>query len=502
MHQIIQLQPADDILTIRARIENADFAHLVLYVPRGCVLLESGSGLPLLRRAADDLGAQIALVTHDEGVRERAAEYGFPVFSSLTQAQRARWKMQPPTRATALRTSNIPPPPPPESVTEPFGARIFKEWRVTLLLITGALIGLCIGAFLFVPTAQVYLIPAPMVLTATTDILMDSSNPTVNSALRSVPARRILLETSGTVSLRTTVTKTVPDARSTGTVIFTNLRTEETIIPLGTVVVTSAGVPIRFTTTNTVTIPSGVGARVEAPIQAVDPGLTGNVKELSINAAEGAMALSVRVINTKPTASGSLRPVRVVTEADKKKLEELALAQLKQQAPAVLKTALKPSEFIQHDSVLVDPTDRLFDHAIDDPAEVVNLKMSADAFGLAVDRDDLDLLMGTLLQKQLPPGHQLLPNGVKVDMLPGGKYQGIQLRQPVRAVGYAAPQLDGSKVASALRGKTSEDAKGYLTSQVQLAHAPDIRISPPGWQLMPLLAFRISVFIETPTVGK
>lgn len=104
MHQIIQLQPADDILTIRARIENADFAHLVLYVPRGCVLLESGSGLPLLRRAADDLGAQIALVTHDEGVRERAAEYGFPVFSSLTQAQRARWKMQPPTRATALRT--------------------------------------------------------------------------------------------------------------------------------------------------------------------------------------------------------------------------------------------------------------------------------------------------------------------------------------------------------------------------------------------------------------
>jgi hypothetical protein len=245
-----------------------------------------------------------------------------------------------------------------------------------------------------------------------------------------------------------------------------------------------------------------VGARVEAPIQAVDPGLTGNLKELSINAVEGSMALSVRVINTKPTASGSLRPVRVVTEADKKKLEELALAQLKQQAPAVLKTALKPNEFVPPDSVLVDPTDRLFDRAVDDPADVLNLKMSADAFGLAVDRDDLNLLMGTLLQKQLPSGFQLLPNGVKVDMLPGGKYQGIQLRQPIRAVGYAAPQLDPNKVASALQGKTLDDAKTYLASQVQLAHAPDIRISPPGWPLMPALAFRIAVFVEMPTVGK
>ena len=91
MHQIIQLQPDDDVLTIRARIENADFAHVVLVVPRDCAVLESASGLQLLRRAADDLGAQIALVAHSESVRERAEEYGFPVFNSLTQAQRARW---------------------------------------------------------------------------------------------------------------------------------------------------------------------------------------------------------------------------------------------------------------------------------------------------------------------------------------------------------------------------------------------------------------------------
>ncbi len=163
---------------------------------------------------------------------------------------------------------------------------------------------------------------------------------------------------------------------------------------------------------------------------------------------------------------------------------------------------MKSNEFIPPDSIIVDATDKLFDRAVDEPADVLNLKMSADAFGLGVDKDDLNLLMGTLLQRQLPSGYQLLPNGVQVDMLGGGKYQGIQLRQPLRAVGYAAPQLDPNKVAGALQGKTVDDAKAYLASQVQLAQPPDVRVAPPGWPLMPFLAFRIAVFIETPTVGK
>jgi len=150
MHQIIQLRPDDDILTIRARIENAELAHLVLVVPRDCAFLESASGLQLVRRAADDLGAQIALVAHDDMVRERAVEYGFPVFNSLTQAQHARWKMQAPTRATTIHAANVPPPAPPESVADSFVTRIFEEWRGPILAIAGVLVLLGIAAFIFI----------------------------------------------------------------------------------------------------------------------------------------------------------------------------------------------------------------------------------------------------------------------------------------------------------------------------------------------------------------
>lgn len=502
MHQVIQLQPDDDIVVIRARIENAELAHLILVVPRHCAFLESASGFPLLRRAADDLGAQIALVLHDETLRERAEAYGLPVFRSLAQAQFARWKMRPPKPTTALLTPSAPPPPPPESVSDSFITRLIRAWCWQLMGVASIVALLCLAVPLLIPAAQVYLVPAPMVLTTTTDIVIDSSTPFVSSAARSVPARRILRETSGSASLRTTTTKTMPDARAIGSVIFTNLRAEETLVPQGAIVATSTGVPIRFTTTMTVTLPAGIGTRAEAPIQALDPGPAGNVKELAINVVEGSLALAVRVINTKPTTSGTVRPVRVVTEGDRKKLEEQLLAQFKQHAPGILAAALKPNEFIPPDSILVDATNKLFDRAVDEPADVLNLTMSADVFGLAVDRENLNLLMGTLLQRQLPPGYQLLPNGVRVELLAGGKYQGIQLRQPVHAIGYAAPQLDPGKVAAALQGKSVSEAQAYLTSQVQLAHPPIMRVTPPGWPRLPFLAFRIAVFIETPLVSQ
>src|SRR5512135_2472666 len=95
MQQIIQLKPNDDIAAIRACIEMAELSHVVLVVPRGCVALESDHGLQLLRRAAEDTGVEIALVAHDYEIRDRAGDFGFPIFNSIAQAQHAQWHMAP-----------------------------------------------------------------------------------------------------------------------------------------------------------------------------------------------------------------------------------------------------------------------------------------------------------------------------------------------------------------------------------------------------------------------
>lgn len=499
MYQIIQLASEDDLAAIRDKIELADLAHVVLIVPRDCAALQTASGLQLLRRAADDLATPIALVAHNGYVRAHAKEYGFPIFNSMAQAQKTKWQMRETKKSGLLRRDARSE----KKIAKPFvlSLGMLKEWRGAILGLIVAVMLLGIAAFFFVPTAQVRLVPSAVALTTTTDVIIDSSIPQVVAETRSIPARRLNREISGTLQLRTTTTKTIPDARSTGNVTFTNLRAEEITIPPGTVIKTSAGVPIRFSTLTTVTLPGGLNNHVDAPIQAVDPGTTGNVKELAINSVEGSLGLSVRVINTKPTVSGTLRPVKVVTADDKKKLQEQLLAQLTRQAPLVLQTSLIPGESVPPDSILVDTIDLQFDRNVDEPADVLNLKMTANAFGLAVDGEDLKSVMQLILQQQMQAGYQFLPNGIKVETLAGGKFQGIQLRQPVRAVGYTMPQIDTTKVATAVQSKSVEEAKSFLMTRLNLAQPPDIRVTPAGWFRMPWFAFRIAVFVELPTVN-
>lgn len=500
MQQIIQLKPDDDIASIRSRIEAAELSHVVLVVPRGCWPLAGDRGLQLLRRAADDAGVQVALVAHDYDVRERAGAFGFPLFASVMQAQSTHWHMEPVERdsipGSPLR-SNAPARSPTMLPTDRM-----RQWWGVLALGTFATCILCAVALIFVPAANVRLVPASVALSMATDVSIDPSVPNINQDTRAIPARRVTREISGTLSLKTTTEKSIPNAPSTGTVIFSNLRTEQTIIPMGTVVKTSAGVPIRFTTSTTGTLAAAINSRAEVPVRAVDPGPTGNVKELAINSVEGSLALEVRVINTKATTSGSLKPVKVVTAADKDKLETQLLQQMRQQGNALLQKDLKTNEFMPIESVLLDISSEVFDHVVDDPADTLNLRIVADVFGLAIDRADTDSFVSTVLKKQMPAGYQLLPNGVQSETLPGGKYQGIALKANLRGVGYATPQINTNKLVQDLQGKAAEEAANYLSSAVNLAQPAEISITPMGWNRMPWLGFRIAVFVEPQAVSK
>ncbi len=496
MHQVIQLNPDDDISSIRAQIESAELARVILVVPRNCRALSNDRGLQLLRRAAEDAGSQIGLVTHDLQVRDRAGAFGFPIFNSVTQAQRLQWRMEP-LSSDIVQGTPRGSPAPSQHPGAP-SADLFRQWWGAVVVGIVACCMLCFLASIFVPTATVRLVPSALALSVSGEIIADPSITQVNAETRSVPARRVTKEISGTLSLKTTKLQSVPNAPSTGTVIFSNMRGEDTLVPQGTIVMTSAGVPIRFTTVTTATIPAGVNNRVEIPVQAVEPGPTGNVKELAINTIEGPLALSARVINTSPTASGSLKPVKVVTADDKTSLETKLLQQMRQQGYDLLRQDLKPNEFMPLEAVLVDVGDETFDHAVDDPTDTLNLRIVGTAFGLAIDYDDIDALARLLLDKQLEVGYQLLPSDAQVDILPGGNYQGIALRLPMRGTGYATPQIDTGKVAAALQGKTVQEAETYLYSTVKLGRPPDISISPMGWNRFPWLGFRIAVFVDQP----
>ncbi len=335
MKQVIQLEKDDDLASIRTQLQAAELSQVVLVIPRDYNLLNNDPAMQLLRRAAQDAGIEIALVTRDPDLAERANAFGIASFNSVGQARRAQWRMRQQARTpfdegseNGASGSENP------ARQSPATALTFdlREWRLPLVMGAVVLMFFCVAATLVVPAANVRIIPASIPLSLASDIIIDPTIAQVNSETRSVPARRITHEITGNAQLKTSTTKNLPDARSSGTVIFTNRRDEGTVIPQGTVVKTSAGVPIRFTTTMTATIPAGVNSRVETSVQAMEAGLGSNVKEYAINVIEGSLNIEASVINLKPTASGTVKPVRVVTAADKANLEAQLAQQLKKQA--------------------------------------------------------------------------------------------------------------------------------------------------------------------------
>jgi len=110
----------------------------------------------------------------------------------------------------------------------------------------------------------------------------------------------------GTGQIATTGRRDVPDAKASGEVTLVNLLPQDVNVPRGTVVRTSAAVPVRFQITQDVVVPAN--GQITVPIEALNPGLTGNVGALLINQVEGPLASALRVFNTNPTSGGTVKP--------------------------------------------------------------------------------------------------------------------------------------------------------------------------------------------------
>ncbi len=109
--------------------------------------------------------------------------------------------------------------------------------------------------------------------------------------------------------------------------------------------------------------------------------------------------------------------------------------------------------------------------------------------------------MAFLLQKQMQPGYQLQTAQIQITPQPGGQYQGMTLKMPIKGTANALAQIDSGKLAVALQGKSLQEAQQYLNSTISLARPPDITITPMGWNRIPWMGFRIAVFVDQPTAG-
>jgi len=504
LEQIIYLEPTDDIISIRDRVEMAEAKRVLLVIPPYSNVLARRVDLQVIQRSAAQTGIDVALVTEDGVIRSQARELGLPVFDSITAGKRRkRWRaprddeeLAPPRRndeawrAAAQRGEAQ------ARAGRHRGVRLALAW----LLFFVVLVAFAIGAALTVPSARIVLIPSSQPVAAKINAVVDPNIRAVDYARSRIPATVSSAEVEGNAQVATSGQKDIPSVRAAGKVVFVNQLSQPVRISKGTAVRTSAfGTAIRFVTMADVEVPAGLGAQVEAPIEAVDVGLGGNVAANLINEVEGVAALAVRVSNPQPTTGGGVRQVPSVTQADKERLRAALLLQIQQRALAQMQAKLGEQEYLLPESLAVaEILDETYDRFVGEEAPSLGLQLSARVSAQKVGMQDANALVYAAIASRVPPGYELIPNGLTFDraetLVPADKRGNLTL--VMRGTGFAAARLDMTAVRKAIAGKPIESARLYLLQSLPLQADPDVRVWPDWFSRLPYFTFRTEIEIK------
>lgn len=495
MVEVIYLQEDDDLAILRGRLRQVQDSRVVLVLPWNACLLSRPLDGELVRREAERLGLEVAVVSEDPDQRALVRWAGLPAFASIAQAEAAAtWPRPERTTVEPHRPDwweeEAPLRPPPSRILPPWTRRARQGGRALVFVATILL--LLASAYVIIPQATITLTPAGETVTVIAPVSVALDAESVDITTGTIPARRIGDYFEGYIEIETTGTAAFESGQATGTVLFTNLLGQDVTVPAGTVVRTSAGsFPIRFATTEDVLV-SAFG-QATAPIKALDEGAVGNVGVNQINQVEGIAALALRVTNPEPTSGGSVQEVRAVSQADMDRARALLTAQLMDEAYQGLQAYLEPAEFLPRQSLAIQAREIGYDRFLTERADTLGLHMRLLVTGLAVNQYNARTVAYAALTRRLPSGYSLVGADFEIGEVAEEPVGTGDFTFFVTATGYAAAEIDLQAVRESVLGKSVQGAVDRLAADLPLAEPAHIMVWPEWLGRVPLLPLRIDV---------
>jgi len=487
---VIHLTARDDIAIVREMIQGMAGGRLIFVVPDGVPTLRSLVTMKLIRRYAEQNATHVMIVTSDGVVAEVAREAGLLVRSALpTQEEDWRWAEldlvsagRPAGSPTAARRVAV----------------ILRRGLALTIILSFALPVILVG-LLGASSAEVILYPAFEPLAATIAVKAGPDVRAVNSAARLVPAQTVQVTLEETLSAETTGRKRAPDKPATGTVVFANRGATSVIVPKGTVVRTGTGVSIRFRTEEEATVPIGPIASVRVPVQALDPGPSGNVRAGTVTVVEGPIGLHVTVLNDEDFSGGTEREVRYVTLNDRTVLRTTLMAKVQEKGLAELQRVLPAEQTVITPSATIVVHDAVFDHNANEEASILTLRMRATVSVLVVSMENITRLAADHLTAQAREGFFVPLSSVRLSQPMDIQVEPDGVRFQVRVQAQSVGEIDSRRIQQALAGVTRREALHYLQG-FALARPPEVNLALPVLDRLPLLGSRIHVDIRGPEV--
>lgn len=504
---VIQLETTDDLVSIRDKMSWAKTQRILLvWSARRRRARLSEIDLTVLNRHAVSLGARLGLVTTQTALRRMAEHAQIPVFRTTAEAQRVDWP-------TPLRLPKNPP-----NLTagdaargdEKMGDRLRKlrDYRLELAALRpknpdgvhgpaarvgfsslGVLSVLTL-ALLFVPSAEIRLQPVTQIQALTLPISASPEAKAV-SLSGSVPAYTRTLSASGSDSVPASGRLLVPDTYARGTATLTNLTADALSVPEGTVLIAGGETPFRFVTDGTVEVEAGAGSTADVSVRALQAGVGGNLPAETPLAFESALGLSLTAANPARFSGGSDRQKPAPTADDRSRLFTRLSAALQEQA---LAGAITSSDVIFANSLsAAQPTAEAYSPAAGEVGANLSLDLAQDFQVQYASRADLETLARAALDASLPPGYEAASPAITLIPLsdPVTGSDGVT-RWQLRAERRMRAAIRPEAVIDQVRGRTVARAQVALGTLL-LQRAPEIRLAPAWFPLLPLIPLRISV---------
>ncbi len=490
----IYVETEEEIPELVERLRRYRGDDTMLVLPMRSRIGQSRFNFQLLRNYAARMGKRVTVVCDDPAVQKMASESGFPVFGAvgpLGEGIASEPEQAPPPRKWWQRrivapVTHVGVAAPTKLLTK--SATEVKPGRVLLYLVAAVLllVGL-VGAAIFVPSASVTLVAQAQPFSQRdVEIQAQPGKPPIRVRVSAVSR-------SDSQGFKTTGVKAVQLAPAIGQAVYTNGCTHNSptfYFKSGQRLYDPSNQLTFAQTSSTVAVDAGKSVTVN--IQAVVPGLAGNVGSHVITQIVPNDFACLTVDNPQATGGGadaSSTPQMTETDFDaaRAQLEAQLHQAIAQQLAAGVLTGEKLSEFIVYNAPQFST-----DHQPNDTAPSFSGTMTVVGEGDYYFDSDVAKAFQTYLTQRVPNDQQLLTeSGVQTTYRLLSASKGGNLTFVGSATAYIAAKLDEAKVRAQIVGRPVTSAKIYLQSLG--VKSVIIKELPMTLPLMPVLSKRIAI---------
>lgn len=553
---VIYLEADEEITAATSRMLASSSKEVRIVVPKRSTLLQSVVNQKLLKRAADNAGKSLILVTTDRTAAHLAAQVGLPVAASVKAeaavpeateapeidnsdivetaaeaavvATAAKAASPKPAYATPMMKSepkvNNPFAPADEAAVSPVPAKAVKAPKAAkppkvkknrnvpdfnslpkrVLIGVGAailLILLLVAQFYF-KKATVTLFAAGQLVDVNANFKVDPNADSVSISSATLPGRKYEISKDVTGTTAATGTKDA-GTKATGTMTIKNSYDSS---PHTFVAGTRFQAPngLIFVSTESVTVPGGglsggkpVAGSATVSVQASANGDGYNLAPTTYTI-PGLPADQRALITGQGSqmSGGTTKNIKVVSQADVDKAKNEAIDKNKEDVTKELEDKATSSQMIMPDSFTATPSDLSASPGVDSEGDQVTVKFKVTHSILTVKKDDLETLITAIEKKQVGGDKQIYQTGIDT-----GKITAINGAYNFSGTASAGEKINTDALIQDIKGKKTGAATD-IASKVPGVSRAEIHLSPAWSVKLPSIIDHIKIDIKVEEQSK